>query len=155
MCPVRGRTIRVLSGPTTVLTDVRVGSKGCAEIPRISLDLGTTRHPPGPTQPMADHTAERRMLDLMAVGLLVPVLILDVTVGRDGQVFDIELGVATSSDEFFPFQIWGWSGTSRYSDEYEDERWDWRPAQYDGAHEIDIWEVDLTDGPVVGVHVHV
>ena len=59
----------------------------------------------------------------VAVGLLVPVLILDVTVGRDGQVFDIELGVATSSDEFFPFQIWGWSGTSRYSDEYEDERW--------------------------------
>ena len=93
----------------------------------------------------------------VAVGLLVPVLILDVTPGRDGQVFDIELDVATSSDEFFPFQIWGWSGTSRYSDEYEDERWDWRPAQYDGAHEIDndIWEVDLTDGPVVGVHVHV
>ena len=90
------------------------------------------------------------MLDLMAVGLLVPVLILDVTVGRDGQVFDIELGVATSSDEFFPFQIWGWSGTSRYSDEYEDERWDWRPAQYDGAHEIDIIDY-LT--PVVGVHV--
>ena len=56
----------------------------------------------------------------VAVGLLVPVLILDVTPGRDGQVFDIELGVATSSDEFFPFQIWGWSGTSRYSDEYED-----------------------------------
>ena len=54
----------------------------------------------------------------VAVGLLVPVLILDVTVGRDGQVFDIELGVATSSDEFFPFQIWGWSGTSRYSDDY-------------------------------------
>ena len=31
----------------------------------------------------------------VAVGLLVPVLILDVTPGRDGQVFDIELGVAT------------------------------------------------------------
>ena len=91
----------------------------------------------------------------VAVGLLVPVLILDVTPGRDGQVFDIELGVATSSDEFFPFQIWGWSGTSRYSDDYDDERWDWWPAQYDDAHEIDIWEVDWTDGPVVGVHVHV